>query len=242
MSNLRNEPWFAESFRFTVFSDQVIDGRAEEWWGVAAPNGHIQDINQKVKERITVVTGEVDNYRLDVQVQVNRIDFFAYTGNPLVADVDVAFLGRLDDHLPHFIAMMKEWIGKCAKELSINRIAFGGVLRLPVEDENNPYATLSEILPFIQFDKDWKDFKFQINRPANFSFREADVSINVLHSYGIELVRAVTIDTLSGNVVTESIDNYISTVGFDINTAAENAMTYDQEFSMAILDGLSQRI
>lgn len=242
MSNLRNEPWFAESFRLTVFSDQVIDNHAEEWWRTLAPDGQIQDINQRIKERIIVVTGELNNYRFDVQVQVNRIDFFVYTGSPLVADAEVAFLGKLDDCLPAFTSMMKMWFEKFANDLSINRIALGGVLRLPVENKANPYEKLSRILPFVQFDKDWKDFKFQLNRPEVFSFRDVNIDVNVILSYGVDIVRAVTIDTQNGNVVTETVDDYLTTVGFDINTAAESEISFDQDLAMAIVDDLSQRI
>lgn len=181
MSGININEWEVELLRLTAFTNDLIPpSHFEEWWKKVAKTD-AESVNRKPALGAFTAMGPVDDAGLQLAVTPGRVDWLF--GPTTVEAVLEHSLGKYDAQDERFGQRLSDWLQLPA--ISINRLALGEVLRMPVPNRVEGYKTAAKLLPCVKLDpRTSKDFMFQINRP-----RESKVipglSINRLTKWAI---------------------------------------------------------
>lgn len=136
-----------------------------------------------------------------------------------------------------FVAVGEELLG-LVKSISghpVGRVACAGVLLHKTPTAKDGYRALSELLPFMSFEKDMQEFALQINRP-----KEIDGLLsNELSKWSVATIKFLQINTSNGEQ-TSAIDGETAVrFEFDFNTAESNPVpeTMDTHYILSKLFG-----
>lgn len=149
--------------------------------------------------------------------QPGRIDW-------LLTGSDKAELaGPFEEALGPFVSLIVRWFGNAPV---LQRIAFGAVLRLPVNNRTEGYQKLSGYLHHVELDPEGStEFLFQINRPRKSRSGNETLSLNRLSKWSVVLAQQATFTVQSPESAQFQLMNlqkdHFCRLELDINTAPD---------------------
>ncbi len=217
--------WQADQLRLTAFPSEGETTLPEEWWTMligTAPD----TLTVRPKAGLHEQVGSVEGRNLTLRLQPERIDWLL---GPIMASQPEEELpdtppsaGPLPETLAFFTKIATEWI-KVAP--SITRLAFGAILRQPVEDRKAGYVQLGQYLPSVSLDPAASDFLYQINRPRESATGVKGLKINRLTKWSVVLVRRLGLTLTLGKDATAKAQQATlesaCRLELDINTAPD---------------------
>lgn len=156
------ERWEADLLRVTAFtSDAIPATRCEEWWKAVA-GGVAESMTNKPALALYAAEGPIDDARLTLNIAPGRVDWI------LLPDVQQLIsgnsLGQFAGRDRRFSDRLSEWLHH--PQMTVQRVAYGAAVRLPVQNRTESYRILSSLLPNLKVDPDGsRDLLYQINRP-----------------------------------------------------------------------------
>jgi hypothetical protein len=216
--------WEVESLRVTAFPAQNAEVKPDNWWQEVVGTGpETQLVQAKLGEKR--FQGAFEGGQLTLRVQPGRIDWLLGRAPTPINDQpmkDVSpSVGRFDATCPRFTGLVDRWLPFGP---SLNRIAFGGVVLLPVPDRATGYKRLMPYLPSVKIDPEGsRDLLYRINRPRISQTGIKDLQVNRLTTWSVGTItfKAVTITGGLQPTVTSGEGAVFSKVELDISTAAE---------------------
>lgn len=211
--------WQAERLRLTAFPPPGDAFTPADWWQRVAGTQPDSTTSQP-KKATRHDEGLVEDRKLILDVQPNRIDWFFRIPDSKELTDEPPLLGSLPELLDVFSKLMTHWLQTSPP---VRRLAFGAVLFRPVEEKAKAYAELSAYLPYVKLDsKGSDDIFYQINRPRDSSSVISGLKVNRLSrwSYATWRIARISLDDASARPLP------VSEVGgcqleLDISTAAE---------------------
>jgi len=168
-SKLRSLPdisqWQVQGVRLTAFPSPLAKIDNSTWWkellGTEAESRNIRPLKGELTEQ-----GPFEKGALALQTSPLRIDW--NLGVNLEAELDsdkprLPTLGSFPEVGDKFVKLMAAWLNSTTVP-SLQRLAFGAVLRLPVGSREDGYKLLGKYLPSIDLSPESRDFFYQINR------------------------------------------------------------------------------
>lgn len=213
-NNKSKGDWQSESLRVTAFPGPgVLLGDPPSWWEAAVGEPPENRVSQP---RVSVVQeqGTFSNGTLTLIIQPARIDW-------VYARADQADVGwPFEDSVNSFVPLITCWL---ADAPALERIAFGAVLRMSVDNRIDGYKRLSTFLPNVKLDPEGStEFLFQINRPRKSRVIE-DLSINRLSKWSVALTRQIIYSAQPPQAaqfrVTDQQEEVFCRLELDVNTA-----------------------
>ena len=205
--------WQAESVRATAFpSPGSLSIDSSNWWETIVGEPPENRVAQP-KVGVLQEQGHFSNGMLTLISQPARIDWLFTQPNPDEVN------WSLEDCTEVFQPMISRWLVAAP---SLQRLAFGAVLRLPVSDRKEGYEALSRFLHNVKLDPAGStEFLFQINRPRQSKIVEG-LSINRLSKWSVALLQQVTYSVQPPQTAPFQImsqeENAFCRVELDINT------------------------
>lgn len=214
--------WQTELLRLTLFPSPAAQIVTPTWWSDLvgkAPDSSISHPTEGEQRE----EGQFKDTKLVLHIQPTRIDWwFGHTGLDQ-GDWEVGdFLmnAPFQDALEVFSNLMLRWfeLETCP---AAQRLAFGAILHKPVENHQEGYQQLSNLLPFELDPNGSIDFLYQINRPRPSNSEIEGLIINRLSKWAVENKRRTRLSL--GNKATEIVvDASIACrLELDINSAPD---------------------
>ena len=212
--------WQPGLFRLSVFPSPVAQIGEPTWWS---------DLVGEQPEKRTSQPrtggfrdeGEYEGNKLVLSVQPLRIDWMLVPQEDVPPTANFLTLGTFSECLPKFSRLMNRWfqMEECP---TVQRLAFGAVVFLPVESLQIGYQQLSAYLPF---EMDWTnatDFNYQINRRRDSVSEIPDLKINRLSKWSVGSVILSDITLAPGSTRANALQHlYGCRLELDINTSPE---------------------
>lgn len=180
----------AESLRVTGFTPATWAEPIDELWAavVGAPP---EQINQRPREATANVEGLFEGARLVLAREPKRTDWIWVVNVDGTAPLkEFPAIGEFETVSKAFLTLVKTWL---KRDLSLNRIAWGGVLVLPVANREDGYRTLGDFLPQLKIDPvGSSDLHYQINRPRTSKVIEG-LRVNRLCRWSVALKQGMSI-------------------------------------------------
>ncbi|MGP8330361.1 MAG: hypothetical protein ACT6FF_08610 [Methanosarcinaceae archaeon] len=207
--------WNAEHLRLTVFPIATASFNAQLWWDDSIKM-EPDTINSQPKQGTTIISGRHDLGLLELNVGIDRTHFLL---KPIFEN-EISVIG--EDIVGEFQLTLKTFSNFVKSLLTskycpaLSRLAFGTVLRDPVDSIEQGYETLDKLLPTINLDPpNMTDFLYQINRPTVSSLDIPNLEINRLTKWSV--MRGVSgILSPAGHFPNESF--FAIRLELDINT------------------------
>ncbi len=223
--------WQAESLRVTAFLPPIPQREGQNWWEELFEQLP-ENRSQKPRERAQIDKGSFGAGKLVLDDQVNRVDWRYLVDKENSEPGEIPKLDSFTASVDPFIDLILRWL-QCASCPSINRLAFGAVLLLPVSDLHEGYRQLSSYLPFKIPTKNSSDFIYQINRSRNSVSGVADLRINRLSRWSMAAFYWVRNQLFVGqdSVMQRfpGIQELACHLTLDINTVPDPEMVLPQE-------------
>lgn len=175
--------WQAESVRATAFPSPGSGPHDNStWWETIVGEPPENRISQP-KVGVLQEQGHFSNGMLTLISQPSRIDWLFTQTNPSETS------WSLEECVGIFQPVIERWLISAP---GVQRLAFGAVLRLPVDDRKQGYEALSGFLHNVKLDPEGSsEFLFQINRPRKSETIEG-LSINRLSKWSVALLHQAT--------------------------------------------------
>jgi hypothetical protein len=235
VNSLDLSAWQAENLRLTAFINPAERIDPSTWWECLvgeAPETKLQKPKTGEQEE----KGRFKKGYLALQVQPTRIDW-RFSSVLEQEKLLEAFptLGSFPEALRSFVELMTKWLKMCPP---IDRLAFGALLVLPVEDKRTGYRQLSALLPLEVDAEGSSDFTYSINRPRPSKSGIPNLKINRLSKWAFVVLRlaAVSVGRHVGHAPYDGPS--ACRLELDINTAAEFEGELPQEHILRIFDEL----
>jgi hypothetical protein len=142
-------------------------------------------------------------------------------------------IGEFGSASKTFVALAKNWL---KRNVSLKRIAWGGVLVLPVASKEDGYKRLGSFLPQLKIDPSGSsDLSYQINRPRQSKVIQG-LRVNRLCKWSVALQQRLSIGLVISPTSAEAVGGPTSPgfsacrLEFDINSdaARKDAFAVDQ--------------
>lgn len=211
--------WRAESLRVTGFTPGPWAETEEDLWTaiVGAPP---EQINRRPREATASVEGSFEGARLVLAREAKRTDWI-WVVNLDVPLKEVPAIGEFATASRTFLSLIKTWF---KRELPLSRLAWGGVLVLPVPSKEAGYRTLRNFLPQLEIDPvGSSDLLYQINRPR-ISQVVANLRVNRLYKWSVASRQSMSLGLMLSGAAAEAFAGATSPgfsacrLEFDINS------------------------
>lgn len=176
--------------------------------------------------------GQLRDGVLAKQVQPGRIDWLLLEPpreEPVVTGLPV--IGPFTKLLDPFVQLMLRWL-KLETCPTMQRLAFGAVLFIPVKNLAAGYRQLSAYLPSVELDPEGSsDFIYRINRPRKSTSEIADLAVNRLSKWDIAVSKLVgfQIGVHSPPEISEGREYFACHLELDVNSAPRAQGLLDKE-------------
>lgn len=231
--------WKVESLRITGFTRSNWPEPAETLWAevVGAPPDLI---NQRPRESLSNVEGTFEAARLVLVREPRRTDFFwSVERDASKPFSEYPAVGGFPNASILFLPLAKKWL---SRKMEISRLAWGGVLVLPVTDREEGYKKLSRFLPQLKIDASGSsDLGYQINRPR-LSKAIQGLRINRLCKWSVALARRLAIGLVISQDSAEAVGGpegpgfSACRLEFDINSEAARKEPFSGNQLASLLD------
>lgn len=211
--------WETESLRLTAFVTEgtTIDGN-RRWWAetvgyepdeiLARPSvGQYQQVGDFHGQRLVWAT---KGDRIDLQLVFNPSQMEAFEDRLLT-------IGFFEELIDPFREVARQLL---AISPPIVRLAFGGVLILPVPGVDAGYSDINRRVPYVRIPEGSSDFRFQINIPQDSTIGIESMRINRLTKWSVMRAEVLGIVFRAGSPTTSSGRpiGYGERLEIDINT------------------------
>lgn len=223
-----NNSWKINSLRYTLFPKPnfVFD---ENWWEtlIGTPP---DNVSSTLKNQIKHYEGSFNSGSFIIDVDPLRIHLI-FTPAKNSQEVGTGInLGGYHETLNVFTPLIEKWLAQNNCPI-VNRIAFGGLLLIPVSSKTEGYKCLQSYLNSVQIDTENSvDFLYQINRPRISQNSANEILINRLSKWSVinfeTTIQGISIKNISNRIISSE---YGVSLEFDINTDAN----FQGEFSPA---------
>ena len=230
MSDPKTAPladWDTEQIRLTAFVAEGVEIEADNWWQDvlgAQPDSStkrpkIGDLFQK---------GAALGGQITMRAQPTRVDWVFNPTTELPEErLDRSeIIAPFGDALAKFSEIVERWF-KLAPP--INRLAFGPIVLLPVNDAIHGLQRLMSYLPVLEItaSEDITDLLFRINR-RRMSQSGIDLMINRLSAWSVVTVEYKHLVPGKG-ILSGGKPSHSCRVELDINTAPDYPKTFNRE-------------
>lgn len=223
--------WDVEFLRVTAFPSQTAEFKYDDWWQKVVgiePDTHL--VQAKLME--TRFQGAFEGGQLTLRLQPGRIDWLL--GPPPRSEERtmeelIPSVGRFDEACPRFKELVDRWLPLSPP---LSRIAFGGVVLLPVADRLTGYKRLVPYLPSVKVDAEGtRDLQYRINRRRISQTGMKDLQVNRLSTWSVGTItfKAVSITGGQPPMVLPGEQVFVCRLELDVNTAAEFSSVFVQE-------------
>ncbi len=220
----RTPTWLVESLRWTTFLSPSA-GIEEDWWSRVTGTPSEAKIS---RPRLAGYQeqGLFDGKLLLLTVLPKRVDWqLSLAVRPEETLPDFPSIGAIAATVPPFLQLIRRWLEIAPH---VERLAFGGVLLLPVDDPKMGYRKLSEtFLRTLPIDVEGSsDFFYQINRPRVSRTAITGLRVNRLSKWSVGLYQRLMIGLTvgAGESTAEKAEGaqlYACRLELDISTAPE---------------------
>jgi len=209
--------WIANSLRMTAILSPAAQlpkhSLWEELFGQPPEN-----ITSQPRTGVQQEDGSFEGGRLSVTVQPARVDWMLTVDNNQATNSPIPSIGQFVDLLNLFADKMTRWL-----EMSppLQRLAFGSILLLPMDEESSARQQLFAYLPFNpQNFENAQEFLYQINRPRSSTSGLSNLQINRLSKWSVIKWKIIN---FSPNIssYSESLDSLTCCIELDINTSPD---------------------
>jgi len=233
--NLPN--WKANALRFTGFPIPTANIVQTNWWNDLIGQPPETELFQP-KIGLKHTEGMCESGKLILELTAQRIDWIL-TGEDQNSIMPSQNLGDFTTIIKDFSKLINQWL-QFPTIPNFIRIAFGGVLTLPVKDKVEGYYEIGKFLPDIRLDPlGSTDFMYQINRPRRTNTGKGNIEINRLSKWGVMsgIGRFITL-TPGIPQIQNGIEEFSCRLELDINTPGilpeaikpDQAIDFFQEF------------
>jgi hypothetical protein len=215
------EAWQAEILRLTAFPSPAAQLGEPTWWRDLIGE-HPETRISRPRRGGQQEEGRFEGRKLVLRVEPTRIDWLLAPIDDQAREVEgVPTTGPFPESLQIFLQLILRWfeLETCPP---VQRLAFGAILLLPVENPQAGYRQISTYLP-LQLDPEGSsDFSYQINRPRDSTSGISSLKINRLAKWS---VLSLTMGELS--LGPTSVDysarqiHHVCRLELDINTALD---------------------
>jgi hypothetical protein len=241
MSNVDTpQPWNAQYLRLISFPVQPQAATVQNWMAQLTGSERESRIEKK---REVEEEGRFEGATISLSIDLLRLQWTASPRMSADAIPDKGFpiLGSFLDRKEWFRGLMHRWF-----EMSppIHRLAFAGVLLLPVPDRESGYRMLDEnFLHSVTLDPASTDFMYRINRRVNSRIGVDNLAINRLTTWTVGLFQTMLRARIGppggADEKTIEAEQYACVLEFDINTVPEpSGRVLPQESLPRIFDEL----
>lgn len=218
--------WQAQALRLTAFPSPAAKFDDPKWWrellGTDAESRNIRPLKGELTEQ-----GPFEKGILVLQVGPLRIDWNLGMNIETGLDSDdpnLPALGSFSEVGDKFLKLMAAWLNS-ATVPSLQRLAFGAVLRQPVGGHEDGYKLLSKYLPSVDISPESRDFFYQINRPRKSKIPQmTDLVINRLNKWAcVTLQRTIFQQLADGKTSTHVVGgtSYACSLELDISSSSD---------------------
>ena len=231
--------WQVEKLRLSVFLVDMIDPMTVRCWeslfGIMP-----EEQRSQPQQHLTTEEGPFNDGRLRVEIRNKRYDwvFVPDLTNPTL---ELPTLGSYEAILNLFNELMQKWLSdNCPR---INRVAYGGVLLLPTDNQIIACERLNELLPSVEIDpQNSRDLVYKINRRRKLLNIKEELGINRLATWSVIDVTN-TILQISPNEPNSKMKQItksrsVCRLELDINTTPEHSQLIDKHLVPEIFNEL----
>ncbi len=213
--------WRAESLRLTAFlrrpEDKLDVGSWQEFLGSEPKSSE-----SRPREGLVLEGGSCGQGWLTLEGSPIRVDWrLGINPEDRGTSPEIPSLGDFESVQGQFGVLMKRWLKKSPP---LNRLAFGAILNLPVENLTEGYRLLGNYLPKVEIDPERsRDLFYQINRRRPSRSGIEGVEINRLTKWSVSQLRAGLMDLSPGHgqFMETAEPLFACRLELDINTAPE---------------------
>ena len=210
--------WFVQTLRFTAFPLTPAIQLQQSWWRDIA--GDDSEVVSKKSERAEI--GRFEDITLALTMDLLRLQWSVSAPPPIEIDSfeGLQTIGKFVDRKVWFQKLVNQWLTNCPP---ISRLAFGGVLVIPVDTREQGYELLDRFLRVTEVDPSSTDFLYRVNRPlasrVNPTLRINRLSTWVVGKWMVE-IRALQPGQVGTGLGGQAIctERFACTLEFDINT------------------------
>lgn len=220
--------WQIEALRFTFIglSDELVErqGKMQNLFGITP-----ETVTDKPAQLTRTEEVQWGQGMLNLVTQPRRLDviYNAIPNDPTL----LPNAGALPEIGYALLDMMKGLAGATA-----GRVACGGVALHKASTVNDGYSMLGQLLPFMSFEEDMREFAMQINRP-----KEVDgLPCNELSKWSVASINFFQINASNGETVFANNGETAVRFEFDFNTADTNPIPEGKDI-LDILKALFER-
>jgi hypothetical protein len=214
-----------EFLRLTAFVHPEERLTEPTWWSDLT-GGQPEQRTSKPGRGEFQETGPIGETFLSLSLQAGRVDWFLTPG-PFEATADlvvkIASIGTFPEKFGDFVGLMSRWLAVSPR---ITRLAFGGVVLVPVESKEAGYRKLSEYLSAVKIDADSsEDFLYQINRPRT-SASGGGLRINRLSKWSVAYFQRFRVGIPAPSLQAQGTTGdrvHACRIELDISTPAESS-------------------
>ena len=216
-----NEIWKINSLRYTIFPKPNYIFDNDSWQKIV---GTLPDnVSFQLKNQIKHFDGVYDSGKFIIDVDPSRIHLVFTPGNDLQENnPGLINLGGYDETSKVFISLIDKWLSldNCP---TVNRMAVGGQLFIPVESKVEGYKNLCKFLHTVTIDpENSSEFLYQINRPRKSLNTEKELLINRLSKWQVLIFENAIQDASVKNTSQKIIaSQYGMSLEFDMNTQGD---------------------
>ncbi len=218
-SETKQEPitWETEILRFTGFPLPSVDITQATWWTELFDQPPDTEIF-KSKVNTKHIEGELDNSKLILELSPQRLDLLLTVNDQRSPIISQNSIGVFSNKLTEFSDLIFRWFA-LGSIPDFHRLAFGGVLILPVKDKATGYQIIGNFLQYVQIDPGSSDFLYQINRPRLSRSNIPNLYINRLSKWSV--AKSIQIQIAPNIRIEAGLEEFACRLEFDINTSAE---------------------
>ena len=212
--------WKAETLRATAFYNVGETPKdVNHLWRLITHREPLQ-VTSRSAESLHIAEGTFGSAgnQLQCTIRPERVDWVLLPSPPLVQPIQgLITVGPLEVVLPPFQDLSARWLQMSS---AINRLAFGAVLLVEVDDLPGANEILCTLLPSLNLDLEGvADFLYRVNRRRNLS-SIPDNPVNRLSTWSVAQGGSVQL-TMIGNVnpqVTRQDNRFACRLELDVNT------------------------
>jgi hypothetical protein len=215
--------WQVEILRLTAFPQSTFQLKDLDLWSQVTgqpPAEKITRIRLGAQRELGPILGGI----LITDLQPNRIDWVLTSAEEREpTETGFSTIAAFSELLPPFVELMIKWLNSSSCP-SLQRLAFGAVLIIPIDTKDEGYHKLSTYLPGVQLDpKDSFDFLYQINRPRKSVSKTEGLFINRLSKWSVSKVQRLQLSVRpTSDVLSSNIPPYFACrLEVDINTSQD---------------------
>lgn len=231
--------WQAESLRLSAFLVDAIDPSQTRFWESLVGNMP-DELRSRPQQQLVTEEGPFLNGRLRIEARSNRFDW------RLAIDLknpshELPVLGSYDVLENRFRDLMLKWLADCPP---IHRVAYGGVLLLPAESQQDAHRKLAKLLPTVKIDpENTRDLIYRINRRRNSCCTIEGLKINRLSTWSVVQIIETLVDISAGGQHSPKVaqlpnSKNICRLELDINTSPEFVQGLDKRLLSEIFNEL----